>query len=63
MPLFEFKCDDCGTQFEEIVSRDTTVTCPKCGASGVRKMFSAFAVGAGGGSSRSYRPAAAPAPT
>lgn len=64
MPLFEFACNDCGTRFEEIVARDASVSCPKCGGSGVRKLFSAFAVGrAGASSSRTTSCASAPAPT
>ncbi len=51
MPLFEFKCRDCGTAFEKIVPSSTTkVTCKKCASAKVEKLLSVFAVG---GSSRS----------
>ncbi len=31
MPLFEYKCDDCGTTFEKIVpTYSAKVSCKKC---------------------------------
>ena len=51
MPLFEYKCLECGTTFEKIVpSSTTTVACKKCASAKVEKLLSVFAVG---GSSRS----------
>ena len=47
MPLFEFKCRDCGTVFEKIVPSSTTeVSCKKCASPQVEKLLSVFAVGA-----------------
>ena len=47
MPLFEFKCRDCGTTFEKIVPSATTqVACKECESSEVEKLLSVFAVGA-----------------
>ena len=47
MPLFEFKCRDCGTTFEKIVPSSTTkVACKKCESPKVEKLLSVFAVGA-----------------
>ena len=47
MPLFEFKCRDCGTTFEKIVPSSTTkVACKKCASPKVEKLLSVFAVGA-----------------
>jgi putative FmdB family regulatory protein len=47
MPLFEFKCRDCGTSFEKIVPSSTTkVACKKCASTKVEKLLSVFAVGA-----------------
>ena len=28
MPIFEYRCDDCGTKFEKLVRRDDHVLCP-----------------------------------
>src|ERR1039457_5749959 len=51
VPLFEFKCRECGTTFEKIVPSSTTkVACKKCASPKVEKLLSVFAVG---GSSRS----------
>jgi putative FmdB family regulatory protein len=47
MPLFEFKCRECGTTFEKIVPSSTTqVACKKCASPQVEKLLSVFAVGA-----------------
>jgi putative FmdB family regulatory protein len=47
MPLFEFKCRECGTTFEKIVPSSTTkVACKKCASPKVEKLLSVFAVGA-----------------
>lgn len=54
MPLFEYKCDDCGKQFEELVSSSqTAVTCPHCGSTKTSKQLSVFAAGSGGSSTGS----------
>ena len=35
MPIFEYRCDDCGTKFEKLVRRSggvaEQVLCPSCG--------------------------------
>jgi putative FmdB family regulatory protein len=55
MPTFEFECQDCAFEFEELVMRsDEIIECPKCGGHDSKKLMSAFAVGgearkAGGG--------------
>lgn len=45
LPLYEYKCVKCGSQFEKIenVSAGSTKKCPKCGAS-ARRMASAPAI-------------------
>ncbi|MDD3311720.1 zinc ribbon domain-containing protein [Pseudodesulfovibrio sp.] len=51
MPIFEYKCDDCGHEFEELVfDRDACPPCPKCGSEKTGKLISACRcrVGAGG---------------
>ena len=44
MPLYEFKCEDCGRLFEKLVSRvDSKVACTHCKSESVKKQFSVFA--------------------
>ncbi len=47
MPLYEFSCDECHKQFEELIlfsrCKDEKVLCPDCGSSKVRRMQSGFA--------------------
>lgn len=54
MPLYEFRCEGCGEEFEELVSSSEVgeVTCPSCGAEEVRRLQSGFAI-AGSGTGRS----------
>jgi putative FmdB family regulatory protein len=44
MPIFEFKCDKCGKEFERLVysSEDEKVECPGCGSTETTKEFSVF---------------------
>jgi putative FmdB family regulatory protein len=53
MPLFEFRCRTCNHAFEEIVRADQLPSCPACESVEVSKLMSAFAVGRGGGRTRS----------
>jgi putative FmdB family regulatory protein len=59
MPLFEFRCKTCDHTFEEIVRADQLPPCPACESNEVAKLISAFAVGHGGGRTRSFSPPAA----
>jgi len=48
MPLYEYECEKCAEQFEELVSRrdgDAGVTCPACGSKQTRRLQSTFALG------------------
>ena len=48
MPLFEYRCLDCGGQFETVVfDRHRPVTCRKCHSARVEKLISVFAVAGG----------------
>jgi len=40
MPIYEYRCDSCGTAFEELVFSDTRVTCPRCHVAKVTKQLS-----------------------
>ena len=52
MPIYEFKCNQCGAKFDQLcrMALEGTVKCPSCGAGDVVKLLSAFASpGTGGG--------------
>ena len=46
MPIFEYKCNDCGKviEFLEKSSKPQKHKCDKCGSSNMQKMLSGFAV-------------------
>jgi putative FmdB family regulatory protein len=48
MPLYEYRCQSCGRQFELLVRASTVPACPDCASLELDKQFSVFAVGAGG---------------
>jgi putative FmdB family regulatory protein len=52
MPIFEYHCQDCGTDFEKLVRKsDDKVACPTCGdkhESHLEMRFSTFAAHANG---------------
>ena len=45
MPIYEFRCDACAEQFEELLrTRDETLApCPRCGSTSVTRLLSPFA--------------------
>lgn len=45
MPIFEYRCRDCGAGFESVAlpGRKEQARCPQCGSAGLEKQFSAFA--------------------
>lgn len=42
MPIYEYRCEECEDQFEELLlgSEPDPDTCPKCGAEAVRRVIS-----------------------
>ncbi len=54
MPIFEYKCRDCGAQFEKITSSSSEVLCKKCESPRVEKLLSVFAVTKGSHSNSSF---------
>jgi putative FmdB family regulatory protein len=50
MPIFEYKCEDCGSKFEKLVRRSDTadVLCPSCGKDHLEQQYSSFAAHANG---------------
>ena len=50
MPIYEYQCETCGFEFEELVRGSDTVACPHCQSAGVRRKMSSFAKTSGGSS-------------
>lgn len=40
MPIYEYACDDCHTEFEVLVRGGETPACPKCGGAHLEKQLS-----------------------
>jgi putative FmdB family regulatory protein len=40
MPLYEFECESCGFEFEELSNNNDSVGCKKCGGATKKKMSS-----------------------
>lgn len=48
MPMYEYRCRECGRQFEQLRRMDDAdrgLICPDCGAQNVERLVSAFAMG------------------
>ncbi len=46
MPIYEYRCQDCGTRFEKLIRRqadETGLTCPQCGHDHLVLELSVFA--------------------
>ena len=46
MPIFDFKCEECGNKFDLMISnRDkNNVLCPQCNSDSIKQLLSMFAV-------------------
>jgi putative FmdB family regulatory protein len=42
MPMFEFKCNNCNSQFETLVFGNEDVVCDNCGSKNIEKQLSIF---------------------
>lgn len=54
MPLYEYRCRDCGEEFEELVKMNTpteSIACPTCGQHHAERKLSMFASRSSSGSS------------
>ncbi|MBX3436189.1 MAG: zinc ribbon domain-containing protein [Planctomycetaceae bacterium] len=49
MPLFEFRCRECGHEFEQLVRAGESPLCPSCSRATVDKLMSAAAARTSGG--------------
>lgn len=43
MPIYEYRCSDCSTDFELLVRSSTKVECPHCHSASLEKKLSVFA--------------------
>ncbi|MBI3089104.1 MAG: zinc ribbon domain-containing protein [Candidatus Tectomicrobia bacterium] len=54
MPIYEFRCPECGAEFEKIVFSQAAIAelrCPQCGSAGIKRLLSSFSsLGCGSGS-------------
>ncbi len=58
MPLYEYRCKDCGEFFDKLrpVSKaDDEIRCPRCQSKETERQLSTFAAGGCGGSSSGFR--------
>jgi len=53
MPIYEYRCEDCGTKFEKLVRTADVpeIECPSCGEKHLQQEYSTFAAHAGGSKS------------
>jgi putative FmdB family regulatory protein len=52
MPVYEYKCEDCGEKFEVtrgFFEKEKPSKCPKCGSGKVQKVYSLAGRGSGEG--------------
>ena len=66
MPVYEYRCNDCGEAFElflRSVAESAAPSCPKCGSSDVRKAVSLFGVAGASERNRIDGASCGPAPT
>ena len=52
MPIYEYKCEQCGKQFDFLAKRlsERPETCPECGAVTLKKQLSTFSAKMGSSS-------------
>lgn len=63
MPLYEYRCENCGALFEQLrrmQEADESLTCPRCESASVKRQLSTFASHTGT-SGQATAPCGAPA--
>jgi putative FmdB family regulatory protein len=66
MPIYEYRCIECGEGFEMFLrslAQRTAPVCPKCGSTEVQKALSLFGVGGVSGSDKANVASCGPSPT
>jgi putative FmdB family regulatory protein len=53
MPLFEYACKECATEFEALVRGSETPECPSCHGKELQRRLSVFAAHTNGGAAMS----------
>jgi putative FmdB family regulatory protein len=48
MPIYEYKCRRCSSEFELLVLRTTVAACPQCESQDLEQVLSGFAVSSDG---------------
>jgi len=48
MPIYEYRCEECGSNFEKLVRRGDEVACPSCGKNHLTQQLSVFSAHANG---------------
>jgi len=57
MPIYEYRCEDCGTKFEKLVRRATDEpVCPSCGQKHLQQELSTFAAHSNGATKAAEMP-------
>jgi putative FmdB family regulatory protein len=59
MPIYEYRCEDCGSKFEKLVRRSdeaAELECPSCGQKHLKQELSTFAAHANGSSKKADMP-------
>jgi putative FmdB family regulatory protein len=59
MPIFEYKCQECGAKFEKLIYREgaeAELVCPECGKQDLKRELSTFAAHTSGAASTSKLP-------
>ena len=44
MPIYEYRCGGCDTEFEQIVLKNTVPRCPTCQSEDLQRVLSSFGV-------------------
>jgi putative FmdB family regulatory protein len=50
MPIYEYRCDECNKEFEEVVLGEAEVQCPSCASKKTHKLMSTCRTRFGGNS-------------
>jgi len=59
MPIYEYKCRNCGNLFEKIVKLNESPDCPDCDSSDLEKQFTVAAVSTSKTRTKSFQTARA----